>query len=84
VNTYCRLGPEVSTSGSSQEPDGSFTVTLSIANPTRESVRVESPAYRNGDTTWEPASTTVPPQDTGELVVNGVVLEMDKAVSEQC
>lgn len=71
VDTYCHLDPEVEVAGSRQEVDGDFTVTLIILNPTREAALVESGAFRDGDTTWEPASTTVPPQSSGELVLLG-------------
>jgi len=71
VDTYCHLDPEVEVAGSRQEVNGDFTVTLTILNPTRETARVESGAFRDGDTTWEPASTTVPPQGSGELVLHG-------------
>ena len=71
VDTYCHLDPEVEVSGSRQEVNGDFTVTLTILNPTREPALVESGAFRDGDTTWEPALTTVPPQGSRELVLHG-------------
>ena len=71
VDAYCHLDPEVHVAASSQSPGGDFTVTLRIMNPTGESVRVVSEPFRDKNTTWEPASTSVPPRDDGELVLRG-------------
>jgi hypothetical protein len=71
AETYCHLDPEVEVAGSRQEVNGDFTVTLTILNPTRKPAMVASGAFQDGDTTWEPASITVPPQGSGELVLHG-------------
>ncbi|GAA1476249.1 hypothetical protein GCM10009623_06950 [Nocardioides aestuarii] len=71
LGAYCRLEPQVRVTGSSQRADGSFSVTLEIRNPTEEAVDVVSEGFTEGSTTWEPASTTVPPRGKGELVVSG-------------
>lgn len=71
VEAYCRLDPELMVAGSTQSPDDSFTVTLTILNPTAEPVEVVSEGFTEGSTTWEPGSTTVPPHGNGELVLTG-------------
>jgi len=71
VDRYCHLDPQVDLGGSRQDVDGSFTVTLSILNPTRKSIEVASEAFRDGRTTWDPVSVSVPPQGSAELVLHG-------------
>lgn len=71
VDEYCALGPELIVAGSTQKADGSFTVTLTILNPTREPVEVVSEGFTDGAATWDPGSTTVPPRSRGELVLSG-------------
>jgi len=71
VEDFCRLRPELAVVGSTQSPDGSFTVTLTIVNPTDEPVEVVSEGFTEGATTWEPGSVTVPPRGEGELVLEG-------------
>lgn len=71
VATWCAMGASVIVGGSTQHPDGDFTVTLNIFNPTSEPVTVESGTMTLDGTTWEPASKVVAAQDRDELVLHG-------------
>lgn len=71
VRAWCDLGPQVDVSGSAQYPNGDFSVTLTIGNPTDESVRVESARMVRGGTVWEEAAITVEPRSDAELEVRG-------------
>ena len=71
VTTWCAMGASVIVGGSTQHPNGDFTVTLNLFNPTSEPVTVESAAMTLDGTTWRSASIVVAAHSREDLVLRG-------------
>ncbi|GAA4082297.1 hypothetical protein [Nocardioides kongjuensis] len=68
---WCRRSPTVWATGGSETPEGDYRVSVAVSNPGPETVRVESDAVDDGETSWRAAAVVVPAGTITSLTIRG-------------